>query len=159
MAVQGAFAKASIQFGVPTTSLRQRYPLPFCPKKKKPLTTYFKELENVLHKHSLMDKPQHIYNVDEKGLQTEHSPPFVVGCRETTTPAITSARTATTTVIGCGNALGAQIPPYFVFKGERMREELLEGRTPGAEGTVTPTGWSNREVPIWTSNPSSLRLQ
>ncbi|XP_052223865.1 uncharacterized protein LOC127839515 [Dreissena polymorpha] len=110
------------------------------------VTTYFKELENVLHKHSLMDKPQHIYNVEEKGLQTENSPPFVVGCRETTTPAITSARTATTTVIGCGNALGAQIPPYFVFKGERMREELLEGRTPGAEGTVTPTGWSNREV-------------
>ncbi|KAH3702856.1 hypothetical protein DPMN_077882 [Dreissena polymorpha] len=72
-----------------------------------------------------MDKPQHIYNVDEKGLQTEHSPPFVVGCRETTTPAITSARTATTTVIVCGNALGAQIPPYFVFKGEHMREELL----------------------------------
>ncbi len=35
-------------------------------------------------------------------------------------PAITSARSAITTIIGCGNALGTQIPPYFVFKGQRM---------------------------------------
>ncbi|KAH3888150.1 hypothetical protein DPMN_012177 [Dreissena polymorpha] len=84
-----------------------------------------------------------MYN--EKGLQTEHFSPFVIFCIESTTPAITSARSASSTVNGCGNALGAQITPYFVFKGGRMREELLEGRIPGANGTVTPTGWSYRE--------------
>ncbi|XP_076100748.1 LOW QUALITY PROTEIN: uncharacterized protein LOC143069829 [Mytilus galloprovincialis] len=52
----------------------------------------------------------------------------------------------TTTVMGCGNALGHQIPPYFIFAGKRIRQELLEGATPGADGSVSETGWSNSEI-------------
>ena len=35
------------------------------------------------------------------------------------------------------------VPPYFVFPGKRMRPDLLNGATPGADGTETETGWSN----------------
>ena len=41
------------------------------------------------------------------------------------TPAVTSSRSSLTTVLECGNALGTQMPPYFVFQGRRMRQELL----------------------------------
>ena len=110
------------------------------------VTNYFEQLKGILTKYNLHDKPQHIYNVDEKGLQTEHNPPYVVGCKEVPTPAITSPRSSLTTVIGCGNALGTQIPPYFVFQGQRMRQELLAGCSTGANGTVTDSGWSNGQV-------------
>jgi hypothetical protein len=32
---------------------------------------------------------------------------------------------------------------YFVFKGKRMMDDLINGATPGAAGTVSETGWSN----------------
>ena len=52
-----------------------------------------------------MDRPELIYNIDEKGIQTEHSNPYVISCK-VSVPAITSARSAITTIIGGGNALG-----------------------------------------------------
>ena len=38
------------------------------------------------------------------------------------------------------------MPPYFVFKGARMRQELLAGCTEGADSTVSDSGWSNSEI-------------
>ena len=49
-------------------------------------------------------------------------------------------------MIGCGNASGIAVPPYFVFKGKRMMDDLINGATPGAAGTVSETGWSNTKV-------------
>ncbi|XP_045213286.2 uncharacterized protein LOC123564072 [Mercenaria mercenaria] len=92
-----------------------------------------------------MDKPHLIYNFDEKGIQTEHRPPKVLSVGETV-PAISSARSSITTLLGCGNALGTQIPPYFIFKGQRMYDELLAGSSHGASGTITESGWSNTQV-------------
>jgi len=60
--------------------------------------------------------------------------------------AVTSGSRTLTTLIGCGNALKHCVPPFFVFPGVRMRSELLEGKSFGANGTCTETGWSNSEV-------------
>ncbi|XP_045206592.2 uncharacterized protein LOC123558800 [Mercenaria mercenaria] len=106
---------------------------------------YFQNLETVMKCNDLMDKPECIYNFDEKGVQTEHAPPYIVTAMSRT-EAINSTRSSITTILGCGNALGTQIPPFFVFKGQRMRKELLEGSTPGSSGTVTDSGWSNSDV-------------
>ena len=103
---------------------------------------YFENLQQVLIKNNLTEKPHLIYNFDEKGIQTEHRPPKVLAGSDSV-PGITSARSAITTVLACGNALGTQLPPYFIFKGQRMSEELLSGSTPGVSGTVTESGWSN----------------
>ena len=35
------------------------------------------------------------------------------------------------------------VPPYFVFSGKRMMPDLMTGSTPGADGCVTDSGWSN----------------
>lgn len=107
---------------------------------------YFVELEAILKKYDLMDKPERIYNVDEKGISTTHKPPSVVCETGTKPPSVTSGSRTNVTVLGCGNALGNQVPPYFIFPGVRMRSELLEGKTVGADGTVTQSGWSNAEV-------------
>ena len=39
---------------------------------------YYEKLEAVLSLNNLHDKPQHIYNLNETGLQPEHRPPNVV---------------------------------------------------------------------------------
>lgn len=106
---------------------------------------YFTNLYTVLSTNNLLDKPECVYNIDEKGIQTEHTPPYIVSGKAKV-PAITSARSAITTIIGGGNALGTQIPPYFIFKGQRMNRDLLEGSSPGSDGTMSKTGWSNSAI-------------
>ena len=108
--------------------------------------SYFDELDTILTKYNLKDKPHCIYNIDEKGLSPEHTPPKVVGDSDAQPPSVISERDKTTTIIGAGNAVGTQISPYLVFAGQRMRQELLQGCTPGTSGDVSPTGWSSTEI-------------
>jgi hypothetical protein len=105
------------------------------------LESYFNELDSVLTSNNIKDKPHKIYNIDETGVNSEHSPPKIV-CRKDTTPQnITSARSSTVTVIASGNAAGQSIPP-----GQRWNDEFLKGACPGSAGEMTKTGWSNSMV-------------
>jgi hypothetical protein len=107
---------------------------------------YFDALNNIMVKYHLVAKPHLMYNVDEKGLNSEHKPPKIVSGKHHKVQAVTSGRSKTVTVIGCVNAVGQQVPPYFVFPGARMIDSLMEGATPGSSATVTQSGWSNTEV-------------
>ena len=124
---------------------------------KETVSAYFDNLQSVLQRNNLINKPEHIYNVDEKGVQTEHRPPYII-CADNSVPAITSSRLCITTIIGCGNAIGTQIPPYFIFKGKRLTSELLQGASPGTQGTVTESGWSNSDVFLKYLNTHFLKF-
>ncbi|CAC5366940.1 unnamed protein product [Mytilus coruscus] len=89
---------------------------------------------------------ERIYNVDEKGICTNHKSPYVIAATGSTPPAITSGDKHLVTVLGCGNAQGHSVPPFFVFPGNRMRQELLENKSTGADGEVSESGWSNTEI-------------
>ncbi|KAJ8321794.1 hypothetical protein KUTeg_000265 [Tegillarca granosa] len=95
--------------------------------------TYYTELETILDRYHLKDRPEGIYNVDEKGISTEHTPPYIVCTEEGAPQAVTSPRGKNTTIIGCGNAIGQQLPPYFVFAGKRKMDYLIEGGLPGTD--------------------------
>ncbi|XP_041369513.1 uncharacterized protein LOC121383507 [Gigantopelta aegis] len=103
---------------------------------KDTINKYFDSLEKILDKYDLRNSPESIYNIDEKGIVENHKPPSIVASRSNVPVAVTTSRSNTTTVLACGNALGVAIPPYFVFKGKRMREELLAGCTAGTAGTA-----------------------
>ncbi|XP_052097897.1 uncharacterized protein LOC127732747 [Mytilus californianus] len=107
---------------------------------------YFASLEQVVHKYNLQDKPHLIFNIDEKGITLNHKPPNVVSGIECNTSSVTSGRSSTTTILGCGSASGFAVPPYFVFEGKRMMNELMNGATPGAVGAVSDSGWSNTNI-------------
>ena len=80
------------------------------------VTNYYKELGSILDKYNIRERPERIYNVDEKGLSTSHPPPSVVtglGCKP---PAVTSGSRSLVTLIGCGNAIGNCVPPFFCFQ-------------------------------------------
>lgn len=109
------------------------------------VSAYFSNLNKVIVKYNLKNKPHRIFNCDEKGISLDHKPPYVVSC-SSAPAAVTSGKSKTITILGCGSAGGVAIPPYFVFPGKRMLPDLLNGSTPGADGTVSDTGWSNRAI-------------
>ena len=87
--------------------------------------------------------------MDEKGVTINHRPPNVVAGIETKPQEVTSGKGQTITLLGCGNAVGNAIPPYFVFSGERMIDGLMDG----SSGTVSESGWSNSTIFLdWLSN-------
>ena len=113
------------------------------------IDTYYEELDRILTLYNLKDKPYCIYNVDEKCVMIGAGKiPNIVapkGCKAQT---VTSERGQNATVIGCGNAGGASIPPYLIFPGKRMLPELLKDATPGCDGAVSITGkgYSNTDI-------------
>ncbi|XP_053388230.1 uncharacterized protein LOC128551405 [Mercenaria mercenaria] len=113
---------------------------------KEVVFNYFSNLKSTLEKHNLANKPHLIFNVDEKGISVEHKPPYIVAGSSYTPSAVTSGKGKTVTILGCGSAAGQAIPPYLVFPGQRMREELLHGASPGADGTISESGWSNSSI-------------
>lgn len=113
---------------------------------KEVIDRYFKELKTILDKYNLNDQPGRIFNVDEKGITTDYKPPNVVAGTNFKVQAVVTGKSKTVTVIGAGNAIGNQVPPFFVFPGQRMMPELLDGATPGVQGRVSLSGWSNSEI-------------
>ena len=107
-------------------------------------------MQTCLQKYDLVDKPQFIFNCDEKAFLSQYSPPKVVASRtKRLIYSVTPPRGSTTTVIGCGSAAGQSVPPYFVF-GHRARiGDLLDLATrhaPGSAGTLSDNGWSNTAI-------------
>ncbi|CAC5364189.1 unnamed protein product [Mytilus coruscus] len=57
---------------------------------KEVIDSYFDELEDILNKYDLKNKLHCIYNIDEKGISPEHTPPKVVADVEINSSAVTS---------------------------------------------------------------------
>ncbi|XP_076107558.1 uncharacterized protein LOC143075858 [Mytilus galloprovincialis] len=94
---------------------------------KETISKYFNQLEKALLKYNLIDKPHLIYNVDEKSVAI-------------------SGKGETVTILGCGNAAGSALPPFFIFPGQKVNDQLLEGSSPGSVVTVSKTGESNSDI-------------
>ena len=66
---------------------------------KENVTAYFQQLDKILTKYNLKEKPQHMYNIDEKGISENHNPPKVVGDKHVTPVSVTSGMSGTVTVL------------------------------------------------------------
>ncbi|KAH3800494.1 hypothetical protein DPMN_154127 [Dreissena polymorpha] len=86
---------------------------------------YFSELQSVLQQNDLLYARERIFNINVTGFDTDHTPPMVVCGSECKPQAITSPRTRTVTIVGGANAIGNQIPPFYVFSGKRWVDQLL----------------------------------
>ena len=104
------------------------------------ISRHFEELASVLDKYELGDKPHRIFNTKETKIALEHESPIADAVSDSDT------EDETTTILGCGSASGIVMPPYFIFSGPDMREEWLQGSSPGASGTVSDDGLSNSRV-------------
>ncbi|XP_041366783.1 uncharacterized protein LOC121381522 [Gigantopelta aegis] len=110
------------------------------------IEAYFDQLEKVLTKYNLNDKPHLIFNVDEKGISQNHTPPYIVGGRDYYPQCVTTGKSKMTTIIGCGSASGMAIPPYFVFAGVRLIPDLMKNASSCVSGDMSQTSWSNAQI-------------
>ena len=117
------------------------------------VSSYYENLEKVLNSAGLLNNPTGIWNVDETGLTLDHTPPKVLGKARQDPVCITASKSATTTVIAAGSAIGEILPPYIIYKGKRLTEELTSGGINGTKYNTSETGWSNSTTFMdWFSN-------
>lgn len=107
---------------------------------------FFDKYESVLAKYKFT--PEKIYNMDETGVSSVHTPPKVIASRKLKqVGGITSTeRGFNTTMLACINAVGNSIPPVFVFPRVNFKNHMLHGAPPGSLGTCHISGWSNSDV-------------
>lgn len=101
---------------------------------KENVREYFRLLAQILDENNLNDKPGHIFNVDETGLQLNNKPGHVLAKKGSKCVAnITSAEKGETiSVVACCNAEGMFLPPYCIFKGKNRKDEFSSGMPPGS---------------------------
>ena len=83
------------------------------------VSLYFENLQDIISKYNLNNKPHCIYNLDETGLQPEHRPPNVIAPPNSKPQAIVSPRSTTTTPLDVLMPLGMLYPlsSYLKVKG------------------------------------------
>ena len=94
----------------------------------------------------LRDKPHLIYNIDEKGVVQNHTPPAVVTGTDHDfhPPSVVSQKGQTTTIIGCGSASGVAVPPLLSSRENSLF--LMKNSSSGAYGMMSDSGWVNTYV-------------
>ena len=108
------------------------------------VSSYYDNLNKVLEKYDLKDKPMYIFNLDKTGLQPYQKPPNIIAAPNSKLQAIVSPKSTTITLIGC--AIDNSLPPYFVFKGKTWNQELMKGASLGAREILSDSGWSTSAI-------------
>ena len=86
------------------------------------VTNYFNDLDALLYKLDLKDKPDQIWNCGETGKNFEHRPVKVIAAKgEKSVVGRTSASSSNITIMACVNAAGRTMPPLFVVKGKTSK--------------------------------------
>ena len=76
----------------------------------------------------------------------DHNPPKVLARAGSNPHCVTSGKSATTTVIAAVSALGETIPPFVIFKGDRLSKDIRADGVDGTEYRSSQSGWSNSNL-------------
>jgi len=112
------------------------------------LCNYYDLLERTLcTENGLVDKPSHIFNLDETGMPLDPSPPLVVAKRGQKNPsAVGSGDKTQITVLACCNAAGYALPPFVIFDRMSLKPELTVGEVPGTVYGLSKKGWIDEDL-------------
>lgn len=101
---------------------------------KRCVEEYFKLLESVIFENDLIEKPGHIFNMDETGLQLNNKPGNVVAIKgsKSVTSITSGEKGETVSVLACASAEGTFLPPYCIMKGKNLKVEFMDGMPPGS---------------------------
>ena len=108
---------------------------------KEIVTPWFQEcLKPALTNLDLLNKPAQIYNVDETGFPLSWTPKTILTRRGQKSLLAGSGR-ENVTVQMCTSATGQILPPYVVYKGERLMSDTRYGGPLGSRYSVSQNGW------------------
>lgn len=101
------------------------------------VSKYFSALDQLVTDLQLHDKPECIWNCDEKGFQFEHSPVSVCARKGSRSlPGRISNSRESISVLATINALGVRMPPMVVVKGKTRRSLESFSTADGPPNTV-----------------------
>ena len=111
-------------------------------------------LEMTLEDNDLIDRPAHIFNMDETGVPLDPKAPFIVAGRGQRHPSYLSGGSKSQiTVLSCCNAAGYTIPPFVIFDRKALKPELTLGEVPGTMYGLSSSGWVDSELfHLWFEN-------
>lgn len=111
------------------------------------LSRYFLNLQDLMTKHNLMNKPDSIFIVDEVLLDLDRTPPSVYSWKLLMKlEKYKKGVEPTMTIIASGNASGARLPAFFIFPGKTVSSESIEDCSPGTGATCSDDGTTNCSV-------------
>ena len=115
------------------------------------VTNYFNDLDALLDKLDLKEKPDKIWNCDETGKLFEHQPVKVIAAKgEKSVVGRTSANSSNITIMACVNAAGRTMPPLFVATKGKTSKSLHGFNTSAAPvGTkwfMQKNGWMTDSI-------------
>ena len=111
------------------------------------LSRYFLNLQDLLTKHNLMNKPDSIFIVDEILIDLDKTPPLVYSWKHLMKlEKYKKGVDPTMTIIASGNASGARLPAFFIFPGKTVSSESIEDCSPGTGATCSDDGTANCSV-------------
>ncbi len=118
-------------------------------KMNKPIVAdYFEKLRNVMTELDIMNKPEKIFNMDEKGIQMSlHKSPKVLTTKGKKRNHVRGKEHGeNVTVVAAGSAVGFLIPPMILFKGVRKDLSWVKLLPTGSAVEMTPKGCMNIET-------------
>ncbi|XP_046557376.1 uncharacterized protein LOC124266622 [Haliotis rubra] len=92
---------------------------------------YYEELESILDKNNLKDRPHLIYNLSETALTLTYAD---------------EPHEPEATILSCFNALGLKLPPFFIFKGKKPNAKLTKGGPDGLGAVMSESGAPNSRI-------------
>nr|CDS29106.2 kinase D interacting substrate of 220 kDa [Hymenolepis microstoma] len=109
------------------------------------IQAYFEQLDKVLTKYDIKDKPEHMWVVDEVSVSCENQPPKLLPISVQRAQSV-SYWSPTVVIIGAGSAAGEKIPPFLLYHGETITHSMMEGSVRGTKFASTPSGWVNSDA-------------
>ncbi|CAF3851980.1 unnamed protein product, partial [Rotaria sp. Silwood1] len=110
---------------------------------------WFDLLSKIIQENDLMHRPGQIFNCDESGLSDGISHSKVIIHRQSSYAYRIQGGTggkSYTTVLFCGSATGALLPPFIIYKGQRLYEEWCIGGPQNAAYGNSENGWMNQNL-------------
>ena len=106
------------------------------------LDKYFAILKSTLVDNNILNKPRHIYNVDESGFPLAPRAPKTIAAKGSHNPSsVTSATKNQLTALCCVNAAGDVIPPFVIIDRKRFNTQYATGEVPDTRYGLSPKGW------------------
>jgi len=109
---------------------------------------YFSKLERVQTDLQLFDKPERIFNMDEKGCQLSlyHQRRVLAKKGSKRVHLVAPEHGENVTIVACGSATGIVIPPMIIFKGQRKKSHLSDELPPGSAVVMAHKGCMTTSV-------------
>ena len=109
---------------------------------------FFDQYEGIITRPNFKLEPHRIWNLDETGVKTVQGTSKILSEKgQNQVEEMTSAeRGGLVTMCCCVNAIGAALPPAYIFPRVNFRDHMLTCAPNVSMGLATPSGWMNSEL-------------